>query len=115
VDGKVPNASLVLDKADSLHGTTVSGGANELAQAGAWSEFGERLSFLETARNACPAGWLILKVTAIFLQLVPRLEPISQILQPALPVMSEQIEERSLEKPSHRLPPQVADYNWPVE
>jgi len=33
---------------------------HELAQAGAWSEFGEMLSFLETARNACQAGWFTL-------------------------------------------------------
>ena len=29
---------------------------HELAQAGAWSEFGEMLSFLETAQSACQAG-----------------------------------------------------------
>ena len=33
---------------------------HELAQAGAWSEFGEMLSFLETAQSACQAGWFAL-------------------------------------------------------
>ena len=33
---------------------------HELAQAGAWSEFGDMLSFLETAQSACQAGWYAL-------------------------------------------------------
>ena len=33
---------------------------HELAQARAWNEFGEMLSFLETAQSACEAGWFAL-------------------------------------------------------
>jgi len=33
---------------------------HELAQAEAWNEFGEMLSFLETAQSACQAGWFAL-------------------------------------------------------
>ena len=35
---------------------------HELAQAEAWNEFGEMLSFLETAQSACQAGWYALNL-----------------------------------------------------